>query len=478
MTDKLITLPDFTGTLAYLNGFEQGDRVKDYARAAVLADRALNATAQGMVPDLDGKSTAAYRQYIESMKRDECLGWEHKVKTGRFGEAELKAHCKAAEYLGMHRAYSDAVNLLAAAPSPSQEVGEASRQEVEVPAGILHVEEPKGERTQLRRYEPIRMLPEGEYKLYLAAPSVLPAQEVAEPVISIAKLEELMALTKPNEVNCYEGRGLHDEAGLIANWHACRDALRDVFRELQDLRNEMQDTESAPSPQDTPSKAAAATVCEPGASAVDVLRAFDRELARVWGKSDQPYAEAYGWVRLAWQAILSAPPAQVPAEASERTVPWPLIDSYAGGAASGGFAAWLRVRLGDGPEPTEFVRKDLVAAFPLEVNTGEQSERVKRYFANQIGSPLHPSTLELVVEFVFALGRKLAAAERKYGYSDGWKGSDWEDECRASLHEHIAKGDPRDVAAYCAFMWFHDWSTAAPPSPTPLPQAEAGKVAE
>lgn len=29
----------------------------------------------------------------------------------------------------------------------------------------------------------------------------------------------------------------------------------------------------------------------------------------------------------------------------------------------------------------------------------------------------------------------------------------------AHFHQHIAKGDPRDVAAYCAFMWWHGWST-------------------
>jgi hypothetical protein len=126
MTDKPITLPPlpepYFGEPKSLHDTHLGpcfiaSDLEAYARAAVLADRALNATAQGMVPDLDGKSTAAYRQYIEAMQRTECLGWEHKVKTGRFGEAELKAHCKAAEYLGMHRAYSDAVNLLAAAPT-------------------------------------------------------------------------------------------------------------------------------------------------------------------------------------------------------------------------------------------------------------------------------------------------------------------------------------------------------------------------
>ena len=75
---------------------------------------------------------------------------------------------------------------------------------------------------------------------------------------------------------------------------------------------------------------------------------------------------------------------------------------------------------------------------------------------------LHPATADLVRRFSQALAEKLAAAEAKYGYSDGWASPDWMDECRTKLMEHIAKGDPRDVAAYCAFLWHHGASTARP----------------
>lgn len=78
-----------------------------------------------------------------------------------------------------------------------------------------------------------------------------------------------------------------------------------------------------------------------------------------------------------------------------------------------------------------------------------------------LGKELHPLTINLVVRFSRALAAKLADAEQKYGYSDGWRSPDWMDECRAHLMEHIAKGDPRDVAAYCAFLWHHGESTAA-----------------
>lgn len=75
---------------------------------------------------------------------------------------------------------------------------------------------------------------------------------------------------------------------------------------------------------------------------------------------------------------------------------------------------------------------------------------------------LHPATADLVQRFAAALAQKLAAAEKKYGYSDAWASPDWMDKCRADLLHHVAKGDPRDVAAYCAFLWHHGERSAAP----------------
>lgn len=54
----------------------------------------------------------AYCDYIGQLRRDECLGWEIKVERGKFGEAELKAHCAAAEKLGRHRALYEAAKML------------------------------------------------------------------------------------------------------------------------------------------------------------------------------------------------------------------------------------------------------------------------------------------------------------------------------------------------------------------------------
>jgi hypothetical protein len=83
---------------------------------------------------------------------------------------------------------------------------------------------------------------------------------------------------------------------------------------------------------------------------------------------------------------------------------------------------------------------------------------------------LHPWTKNLVVRFARALAKKLSDAEQKYGYEAEWKDPNWMDECRAKLIEHLAKGDPRDVAAYCAFLWYHKERTAAPPK---QPEAQA-----
>lgn len=74
---------------------------------------------------------------------------------------------------------------------------------------------------------------------------------------------------------------------------------------------------------------------------------------------------------------------------------------------------------------------------------------------------LHPATQALVKGFAEAMAAKLREAEQKYGYRNGWRTQDWETECRQHMHDHIAKGDPRDVAIYCAFMWCRGWCTAA-----------------
>src|SRR4051812_49055434 len=72
-------------------------------------------------------------------------------------------------------------------------------------------------------------------------------------------------------------------------------------------------------------------------------------------------------------------------------------------------------------------------------------------------APTDPLT-DLVERFSKALLAKLRLAEAN-GRS-GWDRDDWEKQCQEGLLRHVDKGDPRDVAAYCAFMWHHGWITA------------------
>lgn len=78
---------------------------------------------------------------------------------------------------------------------------------------------------------------------------------------------------------------------------------------------------------------------------------------------------------------------------------------------------------------------------------------------------LHPDTQNLVADFSTALAEKLYKAQLKYGYGADWKKDGWATQCLSHFHQHIAKGDPRDVAAYCAFMWHHGWKTESVSGP-------------
>lgn len=98
--------------------------------------------------------------------------------------------------------------------------------------------------------------------------------------------------------------------------------------------------------------------------------------------------------------------------------------------------------------------------------------------AVSIPEGLHPDTKKLICDFASALAEKLYKAQLKYGYSDNWKRGDWSEQCLQHFHQHIGKGDPRDVAAYCAFMWFHGWKTELQaPVPAVPGEATPGNVA-
>ncbi|WP_265440185.1 hypothetical protein [Bradyrhizobium sp. SEMIA] len=85
-----------------------------------------------------------------------------------------------------------------------------------------------------------------------------------------------------------------------------------------------------------------------------------------------------------------------------------------------------------------------------------------QYIMRELPDPNCPACNDplnaLVARFAKALLAKLKLAEAN-GRS-GWERDDWETQCRQGLLHHVEKGDPRDVAAYCAFMWHHGWATA------------------
>ncbi|EBI8700562.1 DUF550 domain-containing protein [Salmonella enterica subsp. enterica serovar Gatuni] len=114
-----------------------------------------------------------------------------------------------------------------------------------------------------------------------------------------------------------------------------------------------------------------------------------------------------------------------------------------------------------------------------EPKDGEPRLHIKEQPVPVMPAELHPDTQNLVADFCTALAEKLYKAQLKYGYDADWKQDGWATQCLAHFHQHIAKGDPRDVAAYCAFMWYHGWKTesvSGPVVPEEMPKGLAGQI--
>lgn len=67
---------------------------------------------EAIVAEMRRKADMAYCDYIRKMQSPECLGWEAKVNTGKFGSEELRAHVAAGELLSRHRALHEAAEAL------------------------------------------------------------------------------------------------------------------------------------------------------------------------------------------------------------------------------------------------------------------------------------------------------------------------------------------------------------------------------
>lgn len=103
------------------------------ARASIDAAGEVETLRSNIVRRLQSASDSAYCEYIRTLQRTECLGWEAKVKSGQFGEQELKAHNMANEYLGEHRAYLKAVSVVDGAIALTKEAEPKAAQVQVVP---------------------------------------------------------------------------------------------------------------------------------------------------------------------------------------------------------------------------------------------------------------------------------------------------------------------------------------------------------
>lgn len=139
------------------------------------------------------------------------------------------------------------------------------------------------------------------------------------------------------------------------------------------------------------------------------------------------------------------------------------IDAVAHQRADEWLWRWLLHKLGIDPTCREFGSvvghiDNLIARAALHPTEPPSASHEGAVMRTGLDDPLD----DLVARFSSALLAKLKAAREKYGHDEHWKDTDWREKCMADLHRHIAKGDPRDVAAYCAFAWHHGWKTTDP----------------
>ena len=167
--------------------------------------------------------------------------------------------------------------------------------------------------------------------------------------------------------------------------------------------------------------------------------------------------------------ILSAAPA-APQAAGVAEDEWSELERLANAATQGPWSTCVRMggdAIVDAPSRPvaridyrpDQASRDAEAAYIAAANPAT----IKRMIASLRAPSREPeggAVDDLVDRFAAALKEKLHAAEAKHGHGDAWMHDDWRDDLVYALCEHIEKGDPRDVAAYCAFAWHHGWSLA------------------
>lgn len=80
-----------------------------------------------LADSLVGQADDAYVRYIGALNTDECKGQQFKLHNGKFGEAELEAHKKAASLFAKHRELMAAANAIRSAALGGATTGEGGQ---------------------------------------------------------------------------------------------------------------------------------------------------------------------------------------------------------------------------------------------------------------------------------------------------------------------------------------------------------------
>jgi hypothetical protein len=71
---------------------------------------------------------------------------------------------------------------------------------------------------------------------------------------------------------------------------------------------------------------------------------------------------------------------------------------------------------------------------------------------------MSPASRAMLENFFISVVRKFEIAEAKHNWQDAWRDAD-KTLLQAALAGHVRKGDPIDVAIYCAICEVHGWPT-------------------
>lgn len=92
----------------------------------------------------------------------------------------------------------------------------------------------------------------------------------------------------------------------------------------------------------------------------------------------------------------------------------------------------------------------------------KEIERLKRFEPEPVSLSSSEELENLFTDFSSALLMRARAAQELDGFTDDWKNNDWQDQLNLQIAHHVANGDPRDSALYCAFAWYHGWEIQIP----------------